>query len=159
MHIATDSSFLEQLTAIIEGWDGSAERRYCHLSNVSALLNQQLENINWVGFYLMREDRKSLVLGPFQGKVACTDIDLDRGVCGLSARKKASVRVDDVHTFPSHIACDSASMSELVVPLISKSGDVVGVLDVDSAQKGRFSVDDQKLLERVSKIISEALWT
>ena len=159
MHVAIDSSFLEQLTAITDGWDGSTERRYCHLCNVSALLNQQLEDINWVGFYLMREDRKALVLGPFQGKVACTDIDLDRGVCGLAARTKESVRVDDVHTFPGHIACDSASMSELVVPLISRSGDVVGVLDVDSAQKGRFSEDDQLLLEGAAKIICEALWT
>jgi GAF domain-containing protein len=159
MHVSTDSSFLEQLTAITDGWDGSTERRYCHLCNVSALLNQQLENINWVGFYLMREDRQGLVLGPFQGKVACTDISLDRGVCGLAARTKESVRVDDVHTFPGHIACDRASMSELVVPLVSSSGDVVGVLDVDSAQRGRFSEDDQLLLERVAKIISGALWT
>jgi GAF domain-containing protein len=159
MHVGTGSSFLEQLSAITEEWDGSIERRYCHLSNVSALLNQYLERINWVGFYLMKEDRTALVLGPFQGKVACTDISLDRGVCGLAARSKQSVRVDDVHTFPGHIACDSASRSELVVPLINKNGDVLGVLDVDSAQRGRFAEDDQHLLERAAKIISQALWT
>jgi GAF domain-containing protein len=107
----------------------------------------------------MKEDRTALVLGPFQGKVACTDISLDRGVCGLAARSKQSVRVDDVHTFPGHIACDSASRSELVVPLINKNGDVLGVLDVDSAQRGRFAEDDQHLLERAAKIISQALWT
>ncbi len=159
MQVQTSNSFLEQLSAVTEGWDGSVERRYCHLSNISALLNQHLERINWVGFYVMKEDRTALVLGPFQGKVACTDISLDRGVCGLAACTKGSVRVDDVHTFPGHIACDSASKSELGVPLISRSGDVVGVLDVDSAQIGRFSEDDQLLLERVAKIISEALWT
>ncbi len=87
---------------------------------------------------MMTEDRTALVLGPFQGKVACTDISLDRGVCGLAARSKESVRVDDVHAFPGHIACDSASRSELVVPLVSSRGDVVGVLDVDSAKKRAF---------------------
>ena len=159
MHVDTENAFLEQLSAITEGWDGSIERRYCHLSNVAALLSQHLERINWVGFYVMTKDRTALVLGPFQGKVACTDINLDRGVCGLAARTKQSVRVDDVHSFPGHIACDSASNSELVVPLINKSGDVVGVLDVDSAEIGRFTEDDQHLLERAAKIISQALWT
>ncbi|MGE4453714.1 MAG: GAF domain-containing protein [Sphaerochaeta sp.] len=154
-----DKSCIEQLAALCQGWDGSIEGRYCHLSNASALLNQHLDRINWIGFYVMKKDGKNLVLGPFQGKVACTDISLDRGVCGLAARSKESVRVEDVHAFPGHIACDGASLSELVIPLIDSSGEVVAVLDVDSPILSRFSQEDQILLEQAARTISRALWT
>ncbi|MGH0054405.1 MAG: GAF domain-containing protein, partial [Sphaerochaetaceae bacterium] len=126
MHEYSSNVLIDQISALTDGWDGSIERRYCHLSNVSALLAQYFENINWVGFYLMKEDRTGLVLGPFQGKVACTDISLEHGVCGAAARTKESLRVEDVHAFPGHIACDSASNSELVVPLLAGDKAVVG---------------------------------
>ncbi len=155
----TSTSILDQLAALLSDYDGTIQRRYCDLSNASALLAEYLKRINWVGFYLMQPDQKALVLGPFQGKVACTDITLERGVCGLAARSKQTVRVDDVHAFPGHIACDGASNSELVVPLLDRDGLVVGVLDVDSPDLARFTEKDQSFLEDAAKIISRALWT
>lgn len=114
------------------------------LSNASALLYDALENVNWAGFYLMRDGR--LTLGPFQGKVACVHIPLNRGVCGAAAREDATQRVPDVHAFPGHIACDGASNSEIVIP-IHRDGEVVGVLDIDSPVLDRFSPEDQTGLE------------
>ena len=149
---------LEQLKALIEDWDGTQERRYCHLANASALLFDFFENINWLGFYLTIPGSKALLLGPFQGKVACTDISYKSGVCGSAASLKQTVRVADVHTFDGHIACDSESRSEVVVPLMDSQGTVVGVLDVDSPLLDRFSDHDQQLLEKVAKIISSMLW-
>lgn len=120
------------------------------LSNASALLYEALENVNWAGFYLMREGQ--LVLGPFQGKVACIHIPLTRGVCGAAARLDATQRVVDVHAFPGHIACDCASNSEIVVPLHA-DGRVVGVLDIDSPLPDRFSAEDQVGLEAFAKCL------
>lgn len=114
------------------------------LSNASALLYEALEDVNWAGFYLMRNGE--LVLGPFQGKVACVHIPLDKGVCGAAAREDQTRRVADVHRFPGHIACDGASNSEIVVP-IHRGGAVVGVLDIDSPVLNRFSAEDQMGLE------------
>jgi GAF domain-containing protein len=149
---------LQQLSSLVEDWDGTIERRYCHLANVSALLFDHLDQINWLGFYLTVPGRQALILGPFQGKVACTDISFDRGVCGASARTKQSVRVADVHAFAGHIACDNASRSELVIPILDKENLVVGVLDVDSPLLDRFTQNDQELLEQASRIIS-LLWS
>lgn len=114
------------------------------LSNASALLYDALPNLNWAGFYLMREGR--LVLGPFQGKVACIHIDLGKGVCGTAAGEDRTVLVPDVHAFPGHIACDAASRSEIVVP-IHGDGKVAAVLDIDSPGLNRFTQADRAGLE------------
>ena len=123
-----------------------------NLANASALLNQALTDINWVGFYLM-EDGK-LVLGPFQGRTACIIIPLGRGVCGTAAAKDEVQLVPDVHAFPGHIACDSASNAEIVLP-IHANGRVIGVLDIDSPTTGRFSETERKSLLDILHVIEE----
>jgi L-methionine (R)-S-oxide reductase len=115
-------------------------------ANFVALLYDALEDVNWLGIYVLRGDE--LVLGPFQGKPACVHIDVGSGVCGTAAASLETQRVPDVHAFPGHIVCDAASRSELVVPLIV-DGSLVGVLDVDSPTPGRFSPDDQSGIERL----------
>jgi GAF domain-containing protein len=121
------------------------------LSNVSALLMEGVDRLNWVGFYLF--DGEKLRLGPFQGRPACTEIALGRGVCGTAAQSRQSVRVDDVDAFPGHIACDSASKSEVVVPIV-QNGKLVGVLDVDSPEKSRFTEQEQKFFEQVVEALT-----
>jgi len=118
-------------------------------SQFSAFLFNELPDLNWAGFYLNRNEE--LVLGPFQGKVACVRIPYSKGVCGAAARTRETQRVEDVHAFPGHIACDSASNSELVVPLV-KDGRLIGVLDLDSPSVGRFSEEDQAGIERLAEI-------
>jgi L-methionine (R)-S-oxide reductase len=138
----------KQLKALVE----DEKNQIANLSNASALLNQFLDRINWVGFYLM--DEKELVLGPFQGLPACVRIPVGRGVCGTAVQKKATILVEDVHQFPGHIACDAASQSEIVVPLV-KNGEVIGVLDIDSPEKARFDeIDKQKLEEFVEVLMT-----
>ncbi|MCI5773728.1 MAG: GAF domain-containing protein [Erysipelotrichaceae bacterium] len=124
------------------------------LSNISACLNQHFTDINWVGFYLYKNDE--LVLGPFQGKVACTHIPMGKGVCGTSAAKQESIIVPDVHAFSGHIACDSVSASELVVPII-KDGKLFGVIDIDSPLKARFSAEDKTIIEEVADTMAKKL--
>lgn len=121
-----------------------------NLANTSALLRMYLPDINWVGFYIRKGDE--LVLGPFQGKPACTRIPIGRGVCGTAAETMESQLVADVHAFPGHIACDAESNSEVVIPLI-RNGKVIAVLDVDSPEKGRFTKGDVAGLEKVVDII------
>ncbi|AGX05845.1 MULTISPECIES: GAF domain-containing protein [Bacillaceae] len=130
----------KQLHALLEG----EPNRIANLSNAAALLNQFLDRINWAGFYTM--EGGELVLGPFQGLPACVRIPLGKGVCGTSAQKRETLRIEDVHAFPGHIACDAASQSEIVVPII-KDGEVFGVLDIDSPEKNRFDEIDQQGLE------------
>ena len=115
----------------------------------AAFLFHELEGLNWAGFYLNRDEE--LVLGPFQGKVACVRIPFGRGVCGAAASSRQTQRVEDVHAFPGHIACDSASNSELVVPLV-KDGRLIGVLDLDSPRLARFGAEDQLGIERLTAI-------
>ncbi|AIL60691.1 GAF domain-containing protein [Pseudomonas alkylphenolica] len=115
----------------------------------SAFLYSQVEDLNWAGFYLNRNEE--LVLGPFQGQVACVRIPFGRGVCGAAAASRETQRVEDVHAFPGHIACDSASNSELVIPLV-KEGRLIGVLDLDSPKLARFSAADQEGFERLAAI-------
>ena len=122
------------------------------LSNASALLNEALHTINWVGFYLMRNGE--LVLGPFQGKVACIHISVGKGVCGTAVEQDQTLVVPDVHEFPGHIACDCASNSEIVIP-IHKNGTIVGVLDIDSPIKNRFSEEEKEGLEHLVEIIEQ----
>lgn len=117
-------------------------------ANFVALLNSALDDINWIGVYVLRGNE--LVLGPFQGLAACVRIPLGKGVCGTAAEKLETMRVADVHTFPGHIACDAASRSELVVPLIV-NGALVGVLDIDSPLLDRFSEDDQAGIEKICR--------
>lgn len=131
----------KQLVALLEG----ETNHIANLSNASALLNQFLDRVNWVGFYLT--EGTELVLGPFQGLPACVRIPFGKGVCGTSASEMKTLRVEDVHQFPGHIACDAASQSEIVVPLI-KDGKVIGVLDIDSPEKNRFDEIDQENLEK-----------
>ncbi|MHA2938303.1 GAF domain-containing protein [Vibrio sp. RC27] len=125
-----------------------------NLSNISALLNLELENINWVGFYLLRDQQ--LVLGPFQGKPACVRIPLGRGVCGNAFAQDQVLRVDDVNQFPGHIACDAESQSEIVIPF-RVSGELAGVLDIDSPTLARFSQQDEigltELMSNIEKLL------
>ncbi|MCF5679061.1 GAF domain-containing protein, partial [Pseudomonas syringae] len=116
-------------------------------------LYTQIEDLNWAGFYLNRNEE--LVLGPFQGQIACVRIPFGRGVCGAAAQSQQTQRVQDVHEFPGHIACDSASNSELVVPLV-KEGRLIGVLDLDSPSVGRFAEEDQAGIERLAAIFLAA---
>ncbi|MBO7405973.1 MAG: GAF domain-containing protein [Clostridia bacterium] len=126
-----------------------------NLANASALLWEEMDDLNWAGFYLLaREDL--LVLGPFQGKTACIEIPVGRGVCGTAVARGSSVVVPDVHAFPGHIACDSASASEIVVP-ICKNGRIVGVLDLDSPKKNTFGDADREGLEAFVHILEDAL--
>ena len=124
------------------------------LANVSALLYEHMPDLNWAGFYLMRDGQ--LVLGPFQGKVACIHIQPGKGVCGTAVAEDRTQLVADVHQFPGHIACDSASNSEIVVP-IHKDGKVTGVLDIDSPLFGRFLPEDREGLERIVGVIEKVL--
>ncbi|MED4070862.1 GAF domain-containing protein [Priestia endophytica] len=127
-----------------------------NLANASSLLNQFLAEINWVGFYLTDEAKNQLVLGPFQGLPACVRIPFGRGVCGTAAAEQRTLRVKDVHEFPGHIACDSASQSEIVVPII-KDGKTIGVLDIDSPIKNRFDEQDEKYLKQFVDVLVQTL--
>ncbi|WP_174729450.1 GAF domain-containing protein [Mesobacillus harenae] len=139
---------LQQLKALLDG----ENNEIANLSNASSLLNQFLDRTNWVGFYLMDEDQ--LVLGPFQGLPACVRIPLGKGVCGTAAATRETVRVEDVHLFPGHIACDAASQSEIVIPMV-KDGELIGVLDIDSPEKNRFDEEDQKYLEEFVQVLMD----
>ena len=141
---------VQQLQAITE----NVPHKIANLANTSALLWEALDNLNWVGFYL--REGNTLILGPFQGKVACIEIPMGRGVCGTAAARGETVRVEDVHTFPGHITCDSASNSEIVIPLF-RNGEVVGVLDIDSPILARFTPEDQICLEAVARVIESFL--
>ncbi|WIL46823.1 GAF domain-containing protein [Bacillus bombysepticus] len=132
---------IKQLDALLTGESNVV----ANLSNASALLNQFLDRVNWVGFYVT--EGTQLVLGPFQGMPACVRIPFGRGVCGVAAETKTTQLVADVHQFPGHIACDSTSNSEIVVPIV-KEGAVIGVLDIDSPEKNRFDELDQRYLEK-----------
>ena len=124
------------------------------LSNVSALLNMYLEDINWVGFYLLKNNQ--LILGPFQGKVACTNIKIGRGVCGTCIQDEKTILVPNVHEFKGHIACDSASNSEICIPLYANNK-LHGLLDIDSPILNRFNEIDKINLEKICKMINENL--
>ena len=124
-----------------------------NMANVSALLFNQLEDVNWAGFYLHKESQ--LVLGPFQGQPACIRIPIGKGVCGTAAETRNIQRIDDVHAFSGHIACDAASNSEIVIPLIVND-ELIGVLDIDSPKFGRFDADDEAGLKQIADILIES---
>lgn len=150
------SQVLAQLEALVDG----EPDRIANLANAAALLNYFLKDINWVGFYMLGKTAdgqgQELVLGPFQGLPACIRIPLGQGVCGTAAARRETVLVPDVEAFPGHIACDAASRSEIVVPLV-KDGELLGVLDVDSPLLSRFDTDDQAFLERFVAILVRCL--
>ena len=143
---------LEQLEARLDGTLPPVST----LANASALLFQALPGLNWAGFYLMRGGE--LVLGPFQGKPACTRITLDRGVCGAAVRENRVQNVPDVHAFPGHIACDGASKSEIVLPLHDANGNVAGVLDIDSPLPARFDAADEAGLREVVLVLEKVIF-
>ena len=126
-----------------------------NLANVSAAIWQEMDNINWAGFYLMEGGK--LVLGPFQGKPACIEIPVGKGVCGTAVAERKTQLVEDVHQFPGHIACDCASNSEIVVPMY-KNGEVFGVLDIDSPYYARFTAEDQAGMEELVRVLERNLF-
>ena len=144
------AQLLAQARALLAG----ESDRIANAANLSSLVYHALPQLNWVGFYFF--DGVELVVGPFQGLPACVRIPLDKGVCGAAATTRTTQRIDDVHAFPGHIACDSASMSELVVPLV-KDGALVGVFDLDSPVPARFSVEDQAGLETIARLFLESM--
>lgn len=145
-------SLLLQLQVLIEGESDLT----ANLANTSALLNLALEDLNWVGFYLLKSPNE-LVLGPFQGKPACLRIPVGKGVCGTAVASGQTQRVADVHAFAGHIACDGASNSEIVLPIFAQ-GRVVAVLDIDSPSLDRFDAEDQAGLERVATALEKLCW-
>ncbi len=144
------AQLLAQARALVYG----EADRIANAANLSALVYHALPELNWVGFYFY--DGKELVVGPFQGLPACVRIPLSKGVCGAAASSRQTQRIEDVDAFPGHIACDSASRSELVVPLVH-NGELIGVLDIDSPVLARFNADDQLGLEAIAQVFVEAL--
>lgn len=149
----------EELEASMRALLSGETDAIANLANAAALLYLALPNLNWAGFYLLASGSKELVLGPFQGKPACVRIALGRGVCGTAAVRRETVLVKNVHEFPGHIACDSASNSEIVVPLIAthgpRAGELVGVLDLDSPLLERFDDIDRRGLEKIVHTVIE----
>ena len=129
-----------------------------NLANISSLLFTTLEDINWAGFYLLEETSDKLILGPLQGNPACIEITLGKGVCGTAASEDKTQLVPDVHLFPGHIACDSASRSEIVVP-VHKNSKVVGVLDIDSPSLSRFTEEDQSGLKKLVSVLEKTIFS
>ena len=144
----------EELIAQVKALTEGIPYPIANLANASAAIWQSLDRLNWAGFYLMQDG--ALVLGPFQGKPACIRIPVGKGVCGTAVQENRTVRVEDVHQFPGHIACDSTSNSEIVVP-IYKNGEIYGVLDLDSPYFARFTEEDQAGLEALARVLEEAL--
>jgi len=145
--------FYRELVQQLEGLLHGERDAIANAANLSALLYDAMPALNWAGFYLMRGGE--LVLGPFQGKPACVRIPVGRGVCGTAVARRESILVEDVHAFPGHIACDAASRSELVVPLI-RDGEIIGVIDLDSPEPGRFDADDRTGIEAIASLYLEA---
>jgi L-methionine (R)-S-oxide reductase len=149
----TKSEQYAQLAALARALVEGERDRIANAANISALVYHTLPELNWVGFYFY--DGRELVVGPFQGLPACVRISLDRGVCGAAARTRETQRIADVHDVPDHIACDAASRSELVVPLV-REGALIGVFDIDSPVPDRFDVEDQVGLETIAAIFLDA---
>lgn len=144
------AQLLEQARGLVYG----ESDRIANAANLAALVYHALPDLNWVGFYLY--DGKELVVGPFQGLPACVRIPLDKGVCGAAASQRVTQRIEEVDAFPGHIACDAASRSELVVPLL-RGGELIGVFDIDSPVVGRFDAEDQAGLEAIAEVFVGAL--
>lgn len=147
---ATKHDFYAELRGQLEALLAGETDPIANAANMAALLFNTMPDINWAGFYFLQSETE-LVLGPFQGKPACVRIPVGKGVCGAAVEGGRSMLVEDVHAFPGHIACDAASLSELVIPLV-RNGDVFGVLDIDSPSTARFDADDQAGVEALAAI-------
>ena len=147
-------SFYEELNAQVQAIIGDETDAIANMANISALLFERLDGVNWAGFYRLVDEQ--LVLGPFQGKVACIRIPLGKGVCGTAAATDSTQRIADVHAFEGHIACDAASNAEIVIP-VHQNGNVIAVLDIDSIVYERFDEVDQKGLEAIVRLFEEQL--
>ena len=148
------ATMYRDLASALEGLVAGESDAIANMANAAALIYETLPDVNWVGFY--RNVSDELVLGPFQGRPACIRMTFDQGVCGAAAKSWQVQRVEDVHAFPGHIACDSASNSEIVVPLI-RDGEVLGVLDIDSPKRARFTAEDEAGVVRLGEILSRVL--
>ncbi|MCE2828747.1 MAG: GAF domain-containing protein [Sphingomonadales bacterium] len=151
---APKSELYANLLSAADALTGGESDGIANMANISALLWQFLPDLNWAGFYRMVDDE--LVLGPFQGKAACIRIPLDKGVCGAAAREAKTQRVDDVHAFPGHIACDADSRSELVVPVLRGSA-VIAVIDLDSPRPARFDEEDAQGIEALARLLADRI--
>ena len=151
---ADAATMYRDLASALEGLIAGEPDPIANMANASALIFETLPDVNWVGFY--RNIGGELVLGPFQGRPACIRMTFDQGVCGAAAKTRQVQRVQDVHSFAGHIACDSASNSEIVVPLI-RDGELIGVLDIDSPKTGRFTEEDEAGVVRLGEILSRVL--
>jgi GAF domain-containing protein len=151
---ADKTTMYRDLASALEGLVTGEPDPIANMANASALIYETLPDVNWVGFY--RNIGNELVLGPFQGRPACIRMTFDEGVCGAAASTRQVQRVEDVHAFAGHIACDSASNSEIVVPLI-RDGELLGVLDIDSPKFSRFTEEDQAGVEKLGEILSRVL--
>ena len=150
----TSSTFYSQLTAQARSLLEGERDMIANMANISALLFNQMDDVNWAGFYLYKEDQ--LVLGPFQGQPACIRIPMGKGVCGTAAATKTVQRIEDVHQFEGHIACDAASNSEIVIPIVVDN-QLVGVLDIDSPNLSRFTAEDEAGLCEIVGVLSRTL--
>ena len=151
---ADKATLYRDLASALESLISGEPDPIANMANASALIFETLPDVNWVGFY--RNVGGELIVGPFQGRPACIRIPFGSGVCGAAAATRQVQRIEDVHAFPGHIACDSASNSEIVVPLI-RDGDLIGVLDIDSPKTGRFSEEDETGVVKLGEILSRIL--
>ena len=152
---ATKAEFYRELAAQCHALIGDERDPIANMANCAALIFNSVPHLNWAGFYLLKDEE--LVLGPFQGQPACVRIALGHGVCGTAAENRSTLRVADVTKFPGHIACDSESRSEIVVPLLTEDSHLIGVLDVDSPEMDRFDAEDEAGLSALAKIIARKI--
>jgi L-methionine (R)-S-oxide reductase len=151
---ADTATMYRDLASAVEGLVSGESDAIANMANAAAVIYETLPDVNWVGFY--RNVNGELVLGPFQGRPACIRMKFGEGVCGVAAESRQVQRVEDVHAFPGHIACDSASNSEIVVPLM-REGEVLGVLDIDSPKRARFTEEDEAGVVKLGEILSRVL--
>ena len=156
-HIQFDEDKYKLLTKQIKDLLSTDDDELSNLSNLTAAINQTFKKISWVGFYLFKNHK--LILGPFQGKVACTQIEIGKGVCGTAAEERNTIIVEDVNKFPGHIFCDADSKSEIVVPIVKNDGSLYGVIDLDSNEHSAFNDVDKEYLEEICKSLSEEILT
>jgi GAF domain-containing protein len=156
-HIESDEEKYKLLIKQVKELLSADDDEVSNLSNLTAAINQTFKKVSWVGFYLFRNQK--LTLGPFQGKVACTAVEIGKGVCGTAAEKRETIIVEDVNKFPGHIFCDADSKSEIVVPIVKRDGSLYGVLDLDSTEYSSFNNSDKQYLEEICKFLAGEILT